>query len=168
MTGRAWEDQHAQQPVDLERFMAKPDDDQKPIRVVTTGYQETAEQVAKLVGSTGAYRFALLWTHPEFPDADRPDVPPDGVAVTWSAIACFDRRADKTAQQLGIDRHLVHAIWGRAVVAASCYGLDYANVIACACAELMRTLGANVGTAGGTPAQLVATPRQAMLEALDG
>lgn len=136
-------------------------------KVTTVGYQQTAAEVAKLVGSAGAHRFALLWTHPEWP-TDRPEEPPAGTPVTWTAVACFHGGPKRVARELGIDRQHVRLVDGRVAVAASCHGLDHGNTVATACAELMRLLGANVTFAGGDPARLVETPAEALEEALAG
>lgn len=136
-------------------------------KITTVGYQETAAEVAKLVGATGAHRFALIWTHPEYP-TDRPEEPPAGVPVTWTAVACFYGGIRRVTRELQIDRDQLQVIDGRVVVAASCYGEDHGKSIATACTELMRRLGANVTFGGGTPAPVVDNPPDALLEALSG
>lgn len=134
-------------------------------KITTVGYRETAAEVAKLVGSTGAHRFALVWTHPEFPVHDDAE-PPAGTAVTWTAVACYQGGPKRVARELGIDRQLVRLVDGRPVVAASCYSDDPGKAVSCACAELMRLLGANVTLAGGSALPVVETPPEALLEAL--
>lgn len=140
-------------------------------QVLVEGYGETAAETAKLVAGHGAVRFALCWTHPEYP-AHGSDEPPAGTPVTWTAVAVFTGGANACARQHPrINRRHINAMRGRAVVAASAYGPDPRHAVSLACGELLVRLGGARVTYVTDPDQVIAahlvpTPGEALLEAL--